>query len=305
MVKKYLSLFVFLITSLSVLIFLPVSKTIFAANNGLVISQIKIAGVTATDEFVEIYNPTNDPIDITGYKLTKKVSSGTQSTLVASMSGVVSPKHYFLIKHPTGYTGTIQPEMEYSTTSSITADNVVILYSDNGVNIVDKVGFGSSFDSETLPFAANPQINQSIRRINNVDTNNNSLDFELLDPASPRNSTVITEPQNTETPTPTSTPTSIPTPTPETTPTPQATSTPQETPTPTTQQTAAPQPTFLPTLTPSSAPSAQPTSVAEKPKHKKDKVFNLSFGVKCKLVKQEFVFHNKSIKYFKLHFSRR
>jgi len=44
----------------------------------LVISAIEIAGVVASDDFVKIYNPTQSAVDISGWKLRKKSSTGNR-----------------------------------------------------------------------------------------------------------------------------------------------------------------------------------------------------------------------------------
>src|SRR3989337_4340951 len=66
----------------------------------LVISEILVIGSSANDEFVEVYNPTASDIDITGWKLRKENSSGTESPLVASLSGTIKSHEFFLVVHP-------------------------------------------------------------------------------------------------------------------------------------------------------------------------------------------------------------
>lgn len=301
MTKKHLPLFIFLLVVATFFVF-ATPKKLFASVNHLVISQIQITGTTATDEFVEIYNPTGELVNLTGYRLTKKVDSGTQSTLVASMSGTISPNQYYLIKHPTGYTSTTIADSQYSTTSSVTADNIVILYSDAGITVVDKVGFGAPFDSETQPFSPNPTTGQSLRRINNQDTDNNSIDFELLQTTSPRNSSTISAtPVQTPTPLSTETPTLEPTPT--STPDQTETPTPLATPTPIESPAETPTPSPTPTAIPVAAPSPTPKTHHNYAHY--DKEIKLPFGFKCKVEKHEFKFRHHSIKYFKLNFHRR
>ncbi len=267
--KTPVVLFLFIVFSA---VSLANARQTFGLTDHVVISQIQISGATAGDEFVELYNPTQETINLTGYRLSKKVASGTQSNLIASMSGSISPNSYFLIQSP-NYTQTVQADAEYSTSSTVTSDNVVILYSDAGTTVKDKVGFGTPFESETLSFPTNPSANQSIRRISNQDTDNNSIDFELLNVSDPRNSaTASGVPAPTETPTPTtestqppeSTSTPITTPTPETTnsPTPPVTPSPEAgTPLPTNT------PTPYPSVTPLATPSPKPPKV---PKPHKD-----------------------------------
>jgi hypothetical protein len=145
----------------------------------------------------------------------------------------------------TGYTGSVPLDKVYSAPSNALTNNYSVrLYSDTNT-LLDKVGYGTSLDSETLPFSINPSVGQSIRRINNQDTDNNSTDFELLAISYPRNSNYIlptASPANspkptilaaTSSPLPTIESTNIPTQFPISTPTivPNISPTPKDTPT--------------------------------------------------------------------------
>src|SRR3989344_8053500 len=236
------------------ILFFSVPGLIFSATDHIVISEIQIEGDTSSDEFVELYNPTVNAVDMTGWRLTRKTAGGSQSNLVASLSGVINPLTYFLIAHP-DYDGSVQEDLLYSATSSgIASNNTVLLYSDAGVTVVDKVGMGTASDFESSA-AAVPTDNGSIRRISNEDTNNNLNDFELLDVSDPQNSQSFPTASPTEEPTETPTPTATPTAEPSDTPTPTPTAEPTESPSP------SPTPTVEPTATPTSTPVPSPTPV--------------------------------------------
>jgi PKD repeat protein len=155
--------------------------------NHIVISEVQITGGSATDEFVELYNPTASAINLSGYRLVKKTSSGTASNLLSSFASFSLPSlGYYLITPQTGYDGLVTADATYSSSSYSMADNgTIILYSDAGVTIVDKVGLGSAGDFEGSVFPTNPTADQSIGRIwssGYSDTDNNSLDFEIQTP---------------------------------------------------------------------------------------------------------------------------
>jgi endonuclease YncB( thermonuclease family) len=179
----------------------------------VVISQIKISGESAKDEFVELYNLSDQDIDITDYRLSKKTASGNEYNLLTSFPEVImSPKSYYLIGHPEEYVGSVALDSGYSTAQSIAADNSVILYSDAGDTTIDLVGFGEASDFETEVFSGNPDANQSLIRKasasstldsilsgveknsgNGQDSDNNREDFLLSDSPNPRNSQYIRE----------------------------------------------------------------------------------------------------------------
>src|SRR3990172_4041192 len=68
------------------------------------ISEIQVGGGVPNDEFVELYNPTGADVNFSGWRLRRRNSGGTLSSLVASMSGTIASHGYFLIANP-GYDG--------------------------------------------------------------------------------------------------------------------------------------------------------------------------------------------------------
>ena len=161
----------------------------------ILISENQIEGQTAKDEFIELYNPNSQSVDLTGWALKKKTSGGNESNLVSSakFSGIIPSGSYFLIvPQPNddgspNYQGSALPDLYYSgKTYSIAGNNTVLLYDPNG-NLVDKVGFGFAQDFETAP-AENPPPGKSIGRKwdeNNQtyqNTDNNQNNFEIQNP---------------------------------------------------------------------------------------------------------------------------
>lgn len=262
----------------------------------LVISEVQVAGAHADDEFVELYNPTDQSISISNLRLTKKTSGGTESNLIASLSGSIAAHHYYLVANPAYTTIPLAPDAVYSaTSSSLAIDNTILLYGSDHTTIIDKVGMGSANEKEASA-AANPATGQSIERKalstadsntmkvggadefkgNGEDTNNNAADFIMRSVPQPQNASSLPEPVEITptptipvtpslTPTPTMTPTLTPTatptqtPTPTMTPTPTLTMTPTPTATPTPTMTITPTPTVTPTVLPTTTPTATPT----------------------------------------------
>jgi len=252
-----------------------------AGADHVVISEVQIAGTTSTDEFVELYNPTGSDVDLSNWQLTRKTQSGTQTILVSTLSGTIKSHGFYLATSST-YDGSTSADVLYSTDETISSNNTVLLYSDAGLTLIDKVGFGTAVDKEVAT-ETNPETGTSRERRANSsstiasmstgadmllgnpeDTDNNADDFLLRNTPEPQNSFSPVEPvaipTATPTPTqePTSTPTSQPTPTPTTeptdTPTPTPTSEPTSTPTPTGEPTNTPTVTPTPTLIPTNTP---------------------------------------------------
>jgi len=177
----------------------------------VVISEVQIEGYTVNDEFVELYNPTAESINLTGYRLSKINNNGVEKTLNASLSGVIPSNGYFLVTPQVGYTGSTVADDVYSQTSVyLAANNAVKLYSDAGTTLVDMVGYGTDLDIqfETAAFAENPAAGQSLERKASVDStaltmaiggidhgkgnawdaDNNFSDFVLKTASEPQNS---------------------------------------------------------------------------------------------------------------------
>ncbi|MGE5041909.1 MAG: lamin tail domain-containing protein [Candidatus Levyibacteriota bacterium] len=248
-----------------------------AAASHVVISEVQISGKTATDEFIEIYNPTSSSINLGGWKLKHAIPSGTVSGLVANISGTIASHGYFLVSSP-NYSGNVLPDQLYSSSGYSITDNNTILLFDNNEVLIDKVGMGTATDKEGEGSAPNPSNGMSIERKsffssdlesmvhggidefsgNGEDTDNNVEDFILRGASEPQNSLSIKEPWDL-TPTPTSTPVPTSTPTPIPTSAPVPTNTPTPTPILQIQPTATTIPLPTVTPTPKTFPGAGPT----------------------------------------------
>ena len=119
---------------LILIIFLSVCLFCFANScfaNNIIISEVKTSGETSKDEFVELYNQTDQDIDLENWSLKKQTESGKEYVLVSSSKflGIIPGHGYFLITHPEEYTDSVQPDLSYSSASYSIADtNKIILY---------------------------------------------------------------------------------------------------------------------------------------------------------------------------------
>jgi hypothetical protein len=190
------------------------TRVAYSATTHLVISEVQFAGDNgANDEFIEIYNPTNNPVDISTWSIQRKTATESPSfTKKNFTSPAIVPAHgYYLIAH-TSYNGTVSADMTHGSFTLTSTGATIFLVNDqilltagNEESIVDKVAIGASaLHAEGSPFPTIPESEQSIERVGD-DTNNNSVDFILQTNPNPQNSGI--------TPAPTSVPTASPTPT--------------------------------------------------------------------------------------------
>ena len=159
----------------------------------ILINEVQIAGLdNKKDEFVELYNPNDVDVDLTGFALKRKTKSGNENNLVSAgkFTKTIPKLGYFLIVPQDdgdikNYTGEAVPSLYYSVKNESMADNnTILLYGKNGI-VQDKVGFGLAVDYEESP-ALVPQDGESIGRTGGADTDNNNADFTIFDEPTPK-----------------------------------------------------------------------------------------------------------------------
>ena len=152
------------------------------ANGAVIISELRLSGATATDEYVELYNNTDSPADISGFQL--DALAGLTVTVPAGTT--LPARGHYLIAHQTGYTlsSYAAPDQTYS--FDLPPGTGLALYDVSGV-IKDAVGFGSSPQPyrEGNALAAPSGSGQyayarSAAAGNPADAGNNAADFYLV-----------------------------------------------------------------------------------------------------------------------------
>ena len=169
--------------------------------NHVVVGEINTDG-SGTNEFVELYNPTNQNVDLENWILKRSNSGGTVANLVSSFpNGSIIPAHgFFLIAHP-DYNGSVLADLNYTATSNALTNNYAILLYDDNNSLIDLVGWGTCPDFEINATDNPEEINDTIKSLerksdlihfedegNSYDTGNNLNDFRPRD----------AEPQNTQ-----------------------------------------------------------------------------------------------------------
>lgn len=161
--------FVFLI----LVLFLVPQETL-AVSKTLVINSFQVAGQKSTDEFIEIRNISANTININGWQLAKQTASGTKYNLITSFQSMEIPTgESIVIGHKDS---SISYDLPYSTGYSLAEDNTIVLFSDVGKTMVDKVGYGKApdFEGAALPTAGTDTWD----RTEGIDTDNNGRDFQ-------------------------------------------------------------------------------------------------------------------------------
>ncbi len=192
-------LYVLLILSFALVVVPPAAAAPDApqVSTTVVISQFQVAGGSAADEFIELHNVGTSNLDLNGYRVVYRSATGTSDVGLVSWaaSTIIVPGGYYLVAH-TSYDGTPAADITFNlgTTGSLSGTSGGLAIRNGALNtgtIVDSVGYGSATNAfvETATTTV-PAANASKARLNNgcQDTDNNSNDFELVSPSTPRNS---------------------------------------------------------------------------------------------------------------------
>ena len=168
------------------------------ASPHLVISQFQVGSAASfNDEFIELHNTSSSSVDLNGYRVVYRSSSGTNDVAFVewNTSTIIPAGGYYLITS-TNYDGAVPGNISYNPTTcscsmSGTSGGLAIRFGalNSGV-VIDSVGYGSASNIfvETTPAATAPNDAGNARKTNGCqDTDNNLNDFQILNPANPRN----------------------------------------------------------------------------------------------------------------------
>ena len=163
------------------------------------------AGAAYTHKFVELYNPTDQPVDLTGWSLQYRSATGTgASNGIVELSGTIAPGEYYLVSGGSnGTAGEALPEADTVAGGALNPSGTrgTLILSDSSERltlapgsitegtdgVVDLLGYGSTNTFETRAAGA-PSSNTDVRSLNRtdgVDTDDNSADFSLSSSITP------------------------------------------------------------------------------------------------------------------------
>ena len=145
-------------------------------------------------DYVELYNPTDEAIDLSGTSVQYRASGSTSNpTGVTVLSGSVPAKGYFLVGEGTGTAGAAVPTPAVSGSISMSGTAGTIFLADQTTAltapptgsvtgdpaILDLVGYGSTNTFETAAAPATSTSTSAARDAAGTDTNDNSKDLTV------------------------------------------------------------------------------------------------------------------------------
>jgi predicted extracellular nuclease len=175
--------------------------------SAIVISQVYggggNSGATLRNDFIELFNRSNAPVDITGWSLQYTSAAGVFSASAKTdLTGLILPGQYFLVQEAAGTGGTVDliPDAVGTIAMGATSGKVALVSSTAVLtgggcpfagSVVDFVGYGTGVNCfEGVAGAPAPSNTTAVRRSFGgcTDTNSNAGDFALSAPT-PRNTT--------------------------------------------------------------------------------------------------------------------
>jgi hypothetical protein len=188
----------------------------------VVLSEVAVRGVTANDEFVELYNPTAQAVDLAGFTVQYLAASGNSGIKVVLPAGAaVEPRRHYLVSGPSYATAAVPPDYQDTRELNFSGTTGHVQLLDALGAVVDRLGYGTVGQTlpslpEGLPFvgAAAPGPTESYERKANAgstaatlaaggldelagngqDTDDNAADFVLRAVRNPQNGQAPAEP---------------------------------------------------------------------------------------------------------------
>lgn len=180
MVKlTWLILFLFIIPRLGY-------SQISPAGGQLLITEVQIAGSRSSEDYLRIYNPGNEEIDLSHFQLKKRTQSGGEYSLFSFPKGsLIGPRESLVWANSReGLADFLSTP--YQSQATLAANNSLALLNSQKI-VVDALawGKGDAPFREGSPFPQNPSSHQQLKRKRfqgeYLDSDNNQADF-FLDP---------------------------------------------------------------------------------------------------------------------------
>ncbi len=200
------------------LVALPVNVDDAAAapSTSLVISEVYggggNSGASYKRDFIELYNVSDQPIDLSGWQVEYFSAKTGNSGGTTSLSGTVAPGDYYLIAQSRGSGGTVDFEFDAEGSLNMGGREGIVELSNNGTT-VDLVGWGAAKRFEGTPAASTSNSTSAARTPVTQDTDNNKADFTIGEPTPQKSGGAASEPTETPQPTEAPEPTETPQPT--------------------------------------------------------------------------------------------
>ena len=155
-------------------------------------------GAAFNTDFVELYNPTDQPVDVTGWTIEQRATNNNIGN-THTLTGVVPVKSTFLITSSPGSNGdAITDADDTAAKFNFSGKGAIAVLLDTDGNEVDLVGWGGASRAEGAPASGTANAT-SIQRVTlGIDTDNNADDFVVATPTPSGSGQASVDPAPTE-----------------------------------------------------------------------------------------------------------
>jgi predicted extracellular nuclease len=175
-----------------------VAAPALAASSTVVITEVYggggNSGAPYTNDFVELTNISNSPVDLTDWSIQYASTAGAFGFNNIALSGTIAPGGVYLAQAGGGATGQPLPTPDATGTVNMSATNGKVALVNTGTfscstacataaGVVDFVGYGTANDSETSAAPAGSNITSVTRKDPTKDADNNATEFESVNPS--------------------------------------------------------------------------------------------------------------------------
>jgi hypothetical protein len=160
----------------------------------ILITEIQTEGENTKQDFIELYNPLDEKVNLSSWQIKKRNQNGAESSVASFPKGsFINSKGYFLWSSSKEESYPDLIDADISRTSYITGNNSISLFN-NYEEIIDCIAWGNNHLNpffESSPFLKNPKSFQSIERKKDqegkyIDNNDNFNDFFLQNCPNPK-----------------------------------------------------------------------------------------------------------------------
>jgi 5'-nucleotidase len=177
---------------------------------GVVINEVYLsagsAGAAYKNKFVELYNPGDTAVELTGWSVQYRSATGTStsSTVVALTGSIAADGYYLVAGGSNGDAGADLPAPDVTSSLNASGTKGTLILADTADaltpatgsvtgadHIIDLLGYGTSntFEGAAAPAPSSNSDVKSINRTDFADTDSNQADFSLSQVITPHSST--------------------------------------------------------------------------------------------------------------------
>ncbi len=161
-----------------------------APSFAIIITEVQIEGERVDDDYIKLYNSSGEDVNISGYAIRKRSSTGSESSVrVVPQESIIKKEEYLIWASSRNDDFPEKAGAHISSKQYLSKNNSIAVINREG-EVVDALSWGESENAYMVgeQFKENPEKGQTITRRKEdeyyVNTRNNTFDFYLYPPPS-------------------------------------------------------------------------------------------------------------------------